>query len=44
VGWERPITDLPSRLAGRLRDGLEQGITLVTAAVLGLPSSTAGSN
>lgn len=35
--WERPVTDPAGRLAGRLRDGLEQGITLVTAkAVLGL--------
>src|SRR5512132_4372674 len=29
--WERPVTDPAGRLAGRLRDGLEQGITLVTA-------------
>jgi nitrite reductase/ring-hydroxylating ferredoxin subunit len=35
--WERPVADPAGRLAGRLRDGLEQGITLVTAkAVLGL--------
>ncbi len=35
--WERPVADPAGRLAARLRDGLEQGITLVTAkAVLGL--------